>query len=90
VWAYADSQSERAASGPSVPDVLASSQPCVCGTAMSGRQTTACSDRCRAAKSRRARVPLLVREVREIRARSTTILERAWEIKATLERYGSR
>jgi predicted nucleic acid-binding Zn ribbon protein len=36
--------------------VLASSRPCpVCGEAMTGRKTSACSDKCRAALSRRTR-----------------------------------
>jgi len=34
-------------------------------------------------------VPLPVAEAREIRASLTTILETAWEIQATLERYGT-
>ena len=37
--------------------VVASSRPCpVCGTPLTGRQASACSGRCRAAKSRRGRV----------------------------------
>jgi predicted nucleic acid-binding Zn ribbon protein len=36
--------------------VVASPRPCpVCGQAMTGRKTSACSDRCRATKSRRTR-----------------------------------
>lgn len=57
---------------------------------MTGRKTSACSDRCRAAKSRRARVPLPLSEAREMKASLTTILETAWAVRATLERYGNR
>lgn len=61
------------------------------GAMLTGRpQQKCCSPRCRAAKSRRARVPLPVAEAREIKVSLTTILEAAWQIKATLERYGSR
>jgi hypothetical protein len=89
--ASSDSQSERAAVAQPGRDVVASSRPCpVCVGAMPGRRTSACSDRCRAAKSRRRRVALPVGTCRDIRASLTAILETAWEIKATLERYGSR
>jgi hypothetical protein len=54
---------------------------------MTKPQTSACSDRCRATKSRRKRVPLPVTEWREIRASLTAALEAVWEAKATLERY---
>jgi hypothetical protein len=89
--AILDSKSERAAvAAPGVP-VVASSRPCpVCGQAMTGRKTSACSDRCRAAKSRRKRVPLPVDKYRDIRASLTAALEAVWEARAALERYGSR
>jgi predicted nucleic acid-binding Zn ribbon protein len=51
-----DSEAERAA--PSAPgtDVVGSARRCpVCGQPMTGRKTSACSDRCRAAKSRQRR-----------------------------------
>jgi len=49
-------ESERAASGHAGADVVASSRLCpICGEAMMGRRTSACSDRCRAALSRRNR-----------------------------------
>ena len=71
-------------------DVVASLRPSpMCGATTEGRKTTACSNKCRALKRRRARVPLPVAEAREIRASLTTILETAWEIQATLERYGT-
>jgi len=64
-------------------------RPCpACGEPMQGRRTSACSDRCRAAKSRCRRVPLLVAEAQAIRASLATALEAVWEAKATLERYG--
>jgi hypothetical protein len=48
--------------------VVASPNTCpVCGETMSGRSPSAWSHKCRARKSRLARVPLPVEEVREIR-----------------------
>ena len=56
---YSGSEAERAAASASGSDVVASPKRCpVCGGAMPGRKTSACSDRCRARKSRLARVPL--------------------------------
>ena len=70
-------------------DVVASPGSCpICGTALTGRQRSACSPKHRAALSRRKRIPLPVAEAREIRASLTMILEAAYEAKATLERYG--
>jgi hypothetical protein len=54
---------------------------------MSGRKTSACSDKCRARKSHLARLALPLTEAGAMRAQLTTILETAWTIKATLERY---
>ncbi len=53
---------------------------------MTGRKTSACSDKCRAATSRRARVPFPVAEAKAIRASLTTALEAVWEAKAILQR----
>lgn len=54
--AFSDSETERAAVAPRGGAVVASSRPCpVCGTPLRGRQRSAFSDRCRAAKSRRTR-----------------------------------
>jgi hypothetical protein len=53
---------------------------------MVGRKTSACSDKCRVAKSRRARVPLPVAEARENRAKLIMILATAYKAKALLER----
>jgi len=50
------SESERAAVAARGEGVVASSRSCpVCGEPMTGRKTSACSDKCRAAKSRRKR-----------------------------------
>jgi len=84
-----DSGSERTAATPPVVGFAEPIRPCpVCGTPLRGRQTSACSDRCRAKKSRRARVPLPVKEAQAIRANLTTALEAIGEAKATLEMYG--
>ena len=49
-------ESERAAVALVVVGSGDAIRPCpVCGTPLRGRQTSACSDRCRAAKSRRQR-----------------------------------
>ena len=86
--AYSDSKSERAAPSARGADVVGSSRRCpVCGQAMTGRKTSACSDRCRAAKSWLARLPLPVTEARNMKTQLTTILETAWAIKETLERH---
>jgi hypothetical protein len=53
---------------------------------MPERKTSACSDKCRAAKSRRRRVPLPAAEARAIRESLNAALEVVWEAKATLER----
>ncbi len=84
--ALPDEQSERA---PRSASMVASARACeVCGTALTGRpQQKCCSARCRAAKSRRRRLPLPVAAAREIKASLTMILDTAWQIKATLERY---
>ena len=87
--AYSESEPERTALAAPGGAVVASSRPCpVCGQPMTGRQTSACSDRCRATKSRRKRVPVPVGEYRDIRASLTAALEAVWEAKATLEKYG--
>jgi len=96
-------ETERAAPGPSVVCSREPSQDTcpVCGTPLRGRQRSACSDRCRAALSRRRRIPVraqdlrdlrvLVREtvdrVSEIKADATVMLDRLWEAKTALEGY---
>jgi predicted nucleic acid-binding Zn ribbon protein len=61
-------ESERAAPGHAGADVVASRGPCpVCGQAMLGRRTSACSDRCRAALSRRTRAEQLAERDRRVR-----------------------
>ena len=85
---FPESEPERAAVAHAGGHVVASPKRCpVCGEPMSGRKTSACSDKCRAAKSRRRRVSLPVEEARAMKASVTTILETVWEIQATLERY---
>jgi len=50
------------------------SRPCsICGAPLTGRQQSACSDRCRAAKSRRERTAAQTERDRQIRE----LLERA-------------
>lgn len=83
------SESERAAPSARGADVVGSTRPYpVCGAPMTGRKTSACSDKRRAAKSRQGRIPLPVAEAEAIRARLTAALEAAWEVKTTLERNG--
>lgn len=89
--AYCDSEFERAALAQSVMAVVSSpKRRPVCGEAMTGLKTLACSDNCRARKSRMRLGPLPVAEARKITANLKTILETAWAIKARLERYGNR
>ncbi len=52
-----------------------------------GRQTSACSDKCRAAKSRRARIPIPAQDLRRLRDGLVAMLDSLWEAKATLEKY---
>lgn len=59
----------------------------ICRKPLTGCQRSACSDRCRAAKSRRARIPVKAEELRNLRALVTTTLESLWEAKAKLDRY---
>jgi hypothetical protein len=83
-----EEKSERAPLAQCDGVVVGSPRPCpICGAALTGRQQ-ACSGKCRAAKSRRRRIPLPVTEVRKIRASLRTALEAVSEAKATLERYG--
>jgi len=86
-----DAESDRAASGALGRDVLASARPCpVCGHAMAGRNTSACSHEWCAAWCRRRRcVPLPVAEAQAIRAKLTAALRTIDEAKATWEQYGS-
>ncbi len=60
----------------------------ICGVELRGRQTSACSDKHRAALSRRKRIPVKAEELRHLRALVTTTLESLWEAKAALHRYG--
>ncbi len=76
-------ESERAAVAARGGDVVASPRPCpVCGEPMPGRRTSACSDKCRAAKSRRRRAASHTERDRRVRA----LLEAAMRVlgKATV------
>jgi len=99
--AEAQAQSERAPCSAPHGAVVASARACpVCGTPLHGRQES-CSARCRAAKSRRARIPVRAEELRalrallretvervsEIKADATVMLESLWEATAALDRY---
>ena len=87
--AYPDSESERAAVAARGEGMVASSRPCpVCGQPMTGGQTSACSGKCRAIKSRRRRILLPADEDTAIRAKLRSAMEAIWEANATLERYG--
>jgi len=96
--AEAQGKSERA---PGSASVVASGRACpVCGTPLRGRQES-CSARCRAAKSRRGRVPVKAEELRNLRAVVRDALDwlatveqgartaqgRLWEATAKLDRY---
>lgn len=80
--ASSNSQSERAAVSAVVVTSLEAFRPCpVCGEAMTGCKTSACSDRCRAAKSRRK--PTEAQTEREGRVRE--LLEAAVRVMARVE-----
>ncbi len=58
----------------------------ICGVVgLKGRQISACSNRCRATKSRRARVLVKTEDGRILRDALVTLLDAAWEMKVTLE-----
>ncbi|MFI5339832.1 MAG: hypothetical protein ACHQ7N_08335 [Candidatus Methylomirabilales bacterium] len=74
----------------------------ICGAPLGGRPDQhCCSGRCRAALSRRNRVPIPAKDLRdlralltatmervtEIKADATAMIERLWEAKAKLEKY---
>ncbi len=62
-------KTERAACGASVVVSGDTIPTCpICNRPLTGRQTSACSDRCRAAKSRRRRIPVAVEDFRKLRA----------------------
>jgi hypothetical protein len=88
-YLFAKKKGERAAPGAAVVASPEAIRRCpVCGQGMTARRTSACSDRCRAAKSRRKRIPLPVDEYRGIRARLTAALEAVWQVKTSFGRYG--
>jgi len=72
------------------PSVVGSPRGCpVCGTALRGRQSC-CSGRCRAALSRRRRVPLRLADAHTIRRRIETALGLLAEARAILAGYRER
>jgi hypothetical protein len=86
--ASSDIKSERATASAPVVTSPEAFRPCpVCGQAMRGRKTSACSDRCRAATSRWTRIPLPVVEARAIRESRGAILEPVSRINEPLGRY---
>ncbi len=82
-----EEKTERAAPGPPVVVSERPSRACpICGRALSGRQWSACSDRCRAALSRRTRAENQIerdRRVRELLAAALRMLA-----KGSLARRG--
>ncbi len=96
-------ESERAAVGPAVvgsPGTLTGdpspSRPAgettaricpICGAGLRGRQTSACSDKHRAAISRRKRIPIPTQDLRGLRDGLVAILDTLWEMKITLEKF---
>lgn len=68
------------------PSMLPSARLCpICETPLTGRQQ-ACSNRCRAALSRRRRIAVRREELVAMRGRVQRLLEDLWEVKADLER----
>ncbi len=68
-------QAERSALAPICGTVPTVERPCpVCGTAMTGSKTSACSDRCRAAKSRRERAKQQAQRDSRLRGLAEAIL----------------
>jgi len=75
-------ESERAPLAVPGEGVVASSRPCpICGTALTGRQESACSDRCRAARSRRRQTEGLAHRDRRVRE----LLEAALRVLARVD-----
>ncbi len=59
----------------------------ICGAGLRGRQTSACSDKHRAAKSRQKRVLVKAEDARLLRDALISLLDAAWEMKVTLDAY---
>jgi len=58
----------------------------VCGTPLRGRQWC-CSGKCRAALSRRNRIPVPAQDLRDLRVLVKATLESLWEAGVKLDRY---
>ena len=78
-------ESERAPSSAAPTGMVGSPGTCpVCGKGLTGRQT-ACSARCRAARSRRRRIPVKREELQAIRSTLRRTIEEAWQAQQLVE-----
>lgn len=78
-------KSERAPRSAPPGAVVASPRGCpICGTPLRGRQRC-CSAKCRAAKSRRARIPVKREQLLEIRRLLRAVLEESYRAKVALD-----
>jgi len=57
----------------------------ICGGPLHGRQTSACSDKCRAARSRQERARKLTERERRVQAYLLTALETLWEAQEAMK-----
>ena len=79
-------ESERAPLVKPGGDVVGSPGTCpICKAPLQGRQKSACSPRCRAAKSRRRRAPMKREELQAIRAALRRTIEEAWQAQQLVE-----
>ncbi len=58
----------------------------ICGKTLTGRQRTACSGRCRAALSRRRRIPMEREQLIKIRSALKGMLEEFYALKVEVEK----
>jgi len=58
----------------------------ICGRRLPGRQTSACSDRCRAALSRRKRIAIERQDLQELRGLLQITRDRLWAAQPALDR----
>jgi predicted nucleic acid-binding Zn ribbon protein len=81
-------ESERAPLVTTGGGVVGSPGTCpICGTALTGRQKSACSAKCRAALSRRLHIPVRRERLLEIRALLKRTLEETYQAKGKIDRY---
>ncbi len=79
-------ESERAAVGPAVvgsPGVIAACP--ICGKPLTGRQRSACSDKCRAAKSRREQARKLTERECRVQTYLLTAQEALWAAREAMK-----